>query len=99
MEYFQAWDGYEHPALPVYLVALLFAFIGSIIVDRLGVDESEVTPHASFVEDLNADSLALAELIMSFEQEFNVEISDEDAEYLTTVEEMHVYLIGRDAMR
>jgi acyl carrier protein len=50
-----------------------------IIVDQLGVDESEVVPSASFVEDLNADSLDLVELIMSLEEEFKVQISDEDA--------------------
>ena len=56
-----------------------------IIVDQLGVDESEVVPSASFVEDLNADSLDLVELIMSLEEEFNLEISDEDAEKIHTV--------------
>ena len=70
-----------------------------IIVDLLGVDESEVTPHASFIEDLNADSLDLVELIMGFEQEFNVKISDEDAEHLTTVEEAQVYLMGKDTIK
>jgi acyl carrier protein len=70
-----------------------------IIADQLGVDESEVTRHASFVEDLNADSLDLVELIMSFEQEFQVNIPDEDAELLTTTEETQVYLIGKDAIK
>ena len=56
-----------------------------IIVDQLGVDEVDVTPQASFVEDLNADSLDLVELIMSLEEEFNLEISDEDAEKIHTV--------------
>ena len=51
-----------------------------IIVEQLGVDEEEVQPQASFVEDLNADSLDLVELIMSLEEEFGMEISDEDAE-------------------
>ena len=58
-----------------------------IIVDQLGVDESEVVPNASFVEDLNADSLDLVELIMSLEEEFKLQISDEDAEKITTVQE------------
>jgi acyl carrier protein len=63
-----------------------------IIVDQLGVDESEVVPSASFVEDLNADSLDLVELIMSLEEEFKVQISDEDAEKITTVQEAEDYI-------
>jgi len=70
-----------------------------IIVYLLGVDEREVTHHASFVEDLDADSLDLVELIMSVEQEFQVNIPDEGAEHLTTVEEVQVYLIGKGAMK
>ena len=63
-----------------------------IIVDQLSVDESEVVPNASFVEDLNADSLDLVELIMSLEEEFKVQISDEDAEKITTVQEAEDYI-------
>lgn len=63
-----------------------------IIVDQLGVDESEVVPNASFVEDLNADSLDPAELIMSLEEEFKLQISDEDAEKITTVQEADDYI-------
>ena len=63
-----------------------------IIVDQLGVDESEVVPSASFVEDLNADSLDLVELIMSLEEEFKISISDEDAEKITTVQEAQDYI-------
>ncbi|HET9919619.1 MAG TPA: acyl carrier protein [Ktedonobacteraceae bacterium] len=63
-----------------------------IIVDQLGVDEAEVVPSASFVEDLNADSLDLVELIMSLEEEFKVQISDEDAEKITTVQEAEDYI-------
>ena len=63
-----------------------------IIVDQLGVDESEVVPNASFVEDLNADSLDLVELIMSLEEEFKLQISDEDAEKITTVQEAADYI-------
>ena len=56
-----------------------------IISEQLGVDESQVTPDASFEEDLNADSLDLVELIMSLEEEFNIEISEEEAEKIRTV--------------
>ncbi|WP_052890849.1 acyl carrier protein [Thermogemmatispora carboxidivorans] len=63
-----------------------------IIVEQLGVDESEVVPSASFVEDLNADSLDLVELIMSLEEEFKLQISDEDAEKITTVGEAQEYI-------
>jgi acyl carrier protein len=63
-----------------------------IIVDQLGVDESEAVPNASFVEDLNADSLDLVELIMSLEEEFKLQISDEDAEKITTVQEAEDYI-------
>ncbi|GAC1367880.1 MAG: acyl carrier protein [Ktedonobacteraceae bacterium] len=63
-----------------------------IIVDQLGVDESEVVPSASFVEDLNADSLDLVELIMSLEEEFKLQISDEDAEKIQTVQDADEYI-------
>ncbi|GCE05539.1 MULTISPECIES: acyl carrier protein [Dictyobacter] len=63
-----------------------------IIVEQLGVDESEVVPSASFVEDLNADSLDLVELIMSLEEGFKLQISDEDAEKITTVQEAEDYI-------
>lgn len=56
-----------------------------IVAEQLGVEESQVTPNASFEEDLNADSLDLVELIMSLEEEFGVEISEEDAEKIRTV--------------
>jgi acyl carrier protein len=62
-----------------------FERLKKIIVEQLGVDEEEVTPQASFVEDLNADSLDLVELIMSLEEEFGKEISDEDAEKIQKV--------------
>ena len=61
--------------------------IQEITADRLGVDESEVTPEASFREDLEADSLDLVELIMELEEAFGMEIPDEEAEKITTVEE------------
>jgi len=66
--------------------------VTSIIVDRLGVDAEKVVLEASFKEDLNADSLDVVELIMELEDEFNLEISDEDAEKITTVGEVVNYI-------
>ena len=63
-----------------------------IIVDNLGVDEAEVVPTANFVDDLNADSLDLVELIMSLEEEFSIEISDEEAEKIRTVGDAIEYI-------
>jgi acyl carrier protein len=69
-----------------------FERLKKIIVEQLGVDEEEVTPQASFVEDLNADSLDLVELIMSLEEEFGMEISDEDAEKIQKVSDAVEYI-------
>jgi acyl carrier protein len=66
-----------------------------IIVDRLGVDPNEVTDEAHFIDDLGADSLDTVELIMAFEEEFDIEIPDEDAEKLTTVKSALDYLEKR----
>ncbi len=63
-----------------------------IIVEQLGVDEGDVKPEASFVEDLNADSLDLVELIMSLEEEFGMEISDDEAEKIKTVGDAQEYI-------
>ncbi len=59
--------------------------VKSIIIDKLGVEESEVTPEASFTNDLGADSLDTVELIMEFEKEFNISIPDDQAENISTV--------------
>jgi len=64
-----------------------FDRLKKLIVEQLGVDEEEVTPQASFVEDLNADSLDLVELIMSLEEAFGMEISDADAEKIQKVQD------------
>lgn len=66
--------------------------VKEIIVENLGVDAEKVTRDASFVEDLGADSLDTVELVMAFEEEFDIEIPDEDAEKLTTVGEAITYL-------
>lgn len=63
-----------------------------IVVEQLGVDQHEVTPDKSFVEDLNADSLDLTELIMTFEERFGFEISEEEAEKLKTVGDVINYI-------
>ena len=68
--------------------------VKSIIVEQLGVDEEEVTPEASFVDDLGADSLDTVELVMAFEEEFGIEIPDEDAEKITRVKEAVEYIEG-----
>lgn len=68
------------------------AKVKAIIVDKLGVDESEVTPEASFTNDLGADSLDTVELIMEFEKEFNMAIPDEQAEKIGTVGEAIAYI-------
>lgn len=66
--------------------------VKSIIVDKLGVEESEVTPTASFTNDLGADSLDTVELIMEFEKEFNISIPDDQAEKISTVGDAITYV-------
>ena len=66
--------------------------VKQIIVEQLGVDEGEVTPTAHFIDDLGADSLDLVELVMAFEEAFEVEIPDEDAEKITTVKDAIEYI-------
>ena len=66
--------------------------IKSIVADQLGVDEDQVTEDASFIDDLGADSLDTVELIMAFEEEFDVEIPDEDAQKIKTVKDVIEYI-------
>lgn len=66
--------------------------VKNIIVEQLGVDEEEVTEEASFTEDLGADSLDIVELVMAFEEEFNIEIPDEDAEKISRVKDAVAYI-------
>ena len=76
-------------------MATTYDRLKKIVVEQLGVDEDEVKPEASFVDDLNADSLDLVELIMSLEEEFATEISDEDAERIRTVGDAVEYIDER----
>lgn len=83
-------------------MATLLERVQEVVADKLSVEPEEVTPQASFTEDLNADSLDLVELIMAFEEEFStddnpIEISDEDAESITTVQSALDYLQGQGA--
>lgn len=71
--------------------------VSKIIVDKLGVDETEVTKEASFTNDLGADSLDTVELIMEFEKEFDISIPDENAEKIQTVGDAVEYLTGATA--
>ena len=68
--------------------------VKKLIAEKLSVDPTEVIPEASFVDDLGADSLDLVELIMTMEEEFDVDISDEDAEKLVTVQDAINYING-----
>ena len=69
--------------------------VKDIIVEQLGVDEKDVTDSASFIDDLGADSLDTVELVMAFEEEFDIEIPDEDAEKMNTVGDAIQYLEGK----
>lgn len=77
-------------------MATVFERVRKLIADQLGVDEADIKPNTSFVEDLNADSLDLVELIMSLEEEFGgdqgFEISDEEAEKIVTVQDAVSYI-------
>ena len=78
------------------MTASTYERLKKIVVEQLGVEEDQVTPEASFVDDLNADSLDLVELIMSLEEEFGAEISDEDAERIRTVGDAVEYIDERN---
>jgi acyl carrier protein len=71
--------------------------VKAIIVDQLGVDMADVTAEASFIEDLGADSLDIVELIMALEEEYDMEIPDEDAEKIQSVQDVLNYIQGRQA--
>jgi acyl carrier protein len=73
-------------------VASIEQRVKEIIVEQLGVEEDEVSPEASFVDDLGADSLDTVELVMAFEEEFNIEIPDEEAEHIATVQDAIDYI-------
>lgn len=73
----------------------VFSKVKDIIVEQLGVDENEVVISTSFVDDLGADSLDIVELIMAMEEEFDIEIPDEDAESIGTVEDVVNYIVKR----
>ena len=74
------------------LMASIDERVKQIIVEQLGVDEAEITPNASFVDDLGADSLDTVELVMAFEEAFEIEIPDEDAEKIRTVRDATDYI-------
>ena len=78
------------------MAASIEARVKEIICEQLGVSEEEVTPEASFIEDLGADSLDLVELVMALEEEYDIEVSDEDAEKIRTVQDAVDY-IGKHA--
>lgn len=73
-------------------MADVFAKLKKVIVDTLGVDEESITPEASFVDDLGADSLDMVEMIMALEDEFGISISDEEAQKIRTVQDAVEYI-------
>jgi acyl carrier protein len=73
--------------------------VKQIIVEQLGVDEAQVEDNASFVDDLGADSLDIVELVMAFEEAFELEIPDEDAEKIATVKDAYTYIENKSAKK
>jgi len=71
--------------------------VKQIIADQLSIDEDQIVPEASFIDDLGADSLDIVELIMAFEEEFDMEIPDEDAEKIKTVQDVLDYIKNHSA--
>mgnify|MGYP000992420686 FL=1 len=71
--------------------------IKQIVADQLGIDEDQIVPEASFIDDLGADSLDIVELIMALEEEFDIEIPDEDAEKIKTVQDAIDYIKNHSA--
>ena len=89
--------GIDHLGLGRLLIMTIEERVQAIIVEQLGVDEKEVTESASFIEDLGADSLDTVELVMAFEEEFDIEIPDEDAEEIATVADAIRYIKDKTA--
>ena len=75
-------------------MATVFDRVKAVVVEQLGVDAAEVTAEASFIDDLGADSLDTVELVMAFEEEFDLEIADDDAEKITKVQNAVTYIDG-----
>jgi len=71
--------------------------VKKVIAEQLGLNENEIKPEASFLNDLGADSLDIVEMVMTLEEEFNTEISDEEAEKIQTVQEAIDYIVGKMA--
>jgi acyl carrier protein len=96
VDFFKAWaiipDDIQKKFWEVMRMENIEQKVKEIIADRLGVDPEEVTPEASFVEDLGADSLDTVELVMALEEEFGIEIPDEDAEKIQTVGDAIEYI-------
>jgi acyl carrier protein len=87
-----SWSEKAEPSGGIKSMASVEERVKQIIVEQLGVDEAEVTPTASFVDDLGADSLDIVELVMAFEEAFGIEIPDEDAEKIATVQDAINYI-------